>query len=107
MKKLILVLGAIALIATISIITINQKFNNYLAKGGVTNNPEGTIFVSRQSPLMVSLLVNPEKLSSISGVLPLNTEQKKVFQAVEQLRTKLLNKVQVDDVQELKKLVRG
>ncbi|WP_069791066.1 DUF3352 domain-containing protein [Cyanobacterium sp. IPPAS B-1200] len=102
MKKLILVLGAIALIATISIITVNQKFNNYLAKGGVTNNPEGTIFVSRQSPLMVSLLVNPEKLSTISGVLPLKTEQKKVFQAVEQLRTKLLNKVQVDDVQELK-----
>ncbi|AFZ47787.1 hypothetical protein Cyast_1831 [Cyanobacterium stanieri PCC 7202] len=102
MKKLILVLGAIALIAVISIITVNQKFNNYLARGGVNNNPEGTIFVSRQSPLMVSLLVNPEKLSAISGVLPLNGEQKKVFQAVEQLRTKLLNKVQVDDVQELK-----
>ncbi|MBE9223489.1 DUF3352 domain-containing protein [Cyanobacterium stanieri LEGE 03274] len=102
MKKLILVLGAIALIAIISIITVNQKFNNYLARGGVNHNPEGTIFISRQSPLMVSLLVNPEKLSAIGGVLPLNGEQKKVFQAVEQLRTKLLNKVQVDDVQELK-----
>ena len=102
MKKLILILGAIALIAIISIITINQKFNNYLAKGGVTDYPEGTMFVSRQSPLMVSLLVNPEKLSTISGVLPLNGEQKKVFQAVEQVRTKLLNKVQVDSSEALK-----
>jgi len=102
MKKLILILSAIALIAIISIITVNQKFNNYLAKGGVTGNPKGTMFVSRQSPLMVSLLVNPEKLSTIGGVLPLNGEQKKVFQAVEQLRTKLLNKVQVDSPEELK-----
>lgn len=101
-KKFLPIVVAFVLIAITALVFINQTFNNYLASGGVKKNPDGTIFVSRQSPLMVSLLVNPEKINLLPNFLPAKSDQKKVLQAVEQIRTKLLNKVKIDDPDALK-----
>ncbi|MBF2058539.1 MAG: DUF3352 domain-containing protein [Cyanobacterium sp. T60_A2020_053] len=102
MKKFLPIVVAFVLIAITALVFINQTFNNYLASGGVKKNPDSTIFISRQSPFMVSLLVNPEKINLLPNFLPTKSDQKKVLQAVEQIRTKLLNKVKIDDPEALK-----
>ena len=79
------------------------KSTAYLVTGGVKRNPQAAMFVGKDSPVMVSLLINPEKLTSLSQLLPSNREQKRVLTAVKQLQQNLLIQAQVDPNEELKK----
>jgi uncharacterized protein YkvS len=57
-----------------------------LTKGGVKTNPQATMFVSKQAPVMVSLLVNPERLTAFS----------QWQREIEQIRDNLLAKTKLD-----------
>ncbi|BAQ59853.1 hypothetical protein GM3708_259 [Geminocystis sp. NIES-3708] len=100
-SKIVIVIGVI-FVAVVSLWLFFGKYSNYITKGGVKNNPQGVVFIPKQSPLMVSLLINPDKLGNIATLLPSNGEQKRVFKAIEQLRTKLLSQAQVDSVEDLR-----
>jgi Protein of unknown function (DUF3352) len=99
--KIVIVVGVI-FVAIISLWLFSGKYSNYITKGGVKNNPQGIVFIPKQSPLMVSLLINPDKLGIITNLLPSNGEQKRVLKAIEQFRTKLLSQAQVDSVEDLR-----
>lgn len=99
--KIVIVIGVI-FAALVSLWLFSGKYSNYITKGGVKNNPQGVAFIPKQSPLMVSLLINPDKLGAIAHLLPSNGEQKRVLKAIEQLRTKLLSQAQVDSVEDLR-----
>lgn len=99
--KIVIVIGVI-FVAVFSLWLFSGIYSNYAIKGGVKNNPQGVVFIPKQSPLMVSLLINPDKLSTIANLLPSNGEQKRVLKAIEQLRTKLLSQTQVDSVEDLR-----
>jgi hypothetical protein len=45
-----------------------DSFQSNFVAGGTTKEPEATIFVSKQAPVMVSILVNPEQLESSWGL---------------------------------------
>lgn len=102
LPKIAIVIVALFFVIFVSFWLFKGKTSAYLAKGGVKANPQATIFIDKRSPLMVSLLINPEKLNSISQLLPTNREQKRVLTAVKQLKQNLLNQVQVDSTEDIK-----
>jgi hypothetical protein len=100
--KIAIVVVGVIFVAIFSLWLFSGIYSNYTTKGGVKNNPQGVVFIPKQSPLMVSLLINPDKLGTIANLLPSNGEQKRVLKAIEQLRTKLLSQAQVDSVEDLR-----
>ena len=61
-------------------------------KEGVRTNPQATIFVSKQAPVMLSLLVNPERL----------TKYGQSQREIEQVRDNLLAKAKLDYQKDLR-----
>ena len=100
--KIPIIIITVILLLFLSLWWFKGKSSAYLASGGVKNNPQATMFVGKDSPLMVSLLIKPEKLTSLSRLLPSNREQKRVLTAVKQLQQNLLIQAQVDSEEELK-----
>ncbi|MBL1210870.1 DUF3352 domain-containing protein, partial [Geminocystis sp. GBBB08] len=100
-KFLIVIVGVI-FIAVVSLWLFSATYSNYITKEGVKNNPQGVVFIPKQSPLMVSLLINPDKVGIIANLLPSNDQQKRVLKAIEQFRTKLLSQAQVDSEEDLR-----
>lgn len=101
LSKIVLICFGVILLVVVSIAILSVNYSNYLKTGGVKNNPQGIIFVPKRSPLMVSLLINPDKLGVIANLLPSNDEQKRVLSSIEQLRTKLLSQAQVESPKDL------
>ncbi|WP_373480889.1 DUF3352 domain-containing protein [Geminocystis sp.] len=99
-KILIVALGVI-LVTFFGLWFFMGKYPNYIVKGGVKNNPQGVVFIPKQAPLMVSLLINPNELGIITKLFPSNDEQKRILKAIEQLRTNLLSQAQVDSKEDL------
>ena len=99
-KILIVALGVI-LVAFFGLWFFMGKYPHYIVKGGVKNNPQGVVFIPKQAPLMVSLLINPNELGIITKLFPSNDEQKRILKAIEQLRTNLLSQAQVDSKEDL------
>lgn len=67
-----------------------------LKDGGVTEPPSAAIFVSRQSPVMLSLLVNPERLEAlVQTQIPL-TERQALRQELANLKAGLLAQTSLD-----------
>ena len=102
---------SIALIAIVLVVILgfsffpnkNVNLNVVSVAGlGVEENPQGTVFVSKQSPLMVSVLVNPQQIDSFVKFLPVNNESKKVMTGMEKLRTTLLTQAQLDSLNDIK-----
>lgn len=77
------------------------NYYGYLKKGGPKRNPESTVFIPKRSPLMVSLLVNPDRLGVFANLLPSSQDQKRVLKSFEQLRTNLLSQAQVESVKDI------
>lgn len=100
--KFAVVIVGVIFVAVVSLWLFSGIYSSYLTKGGVKNNPQAIAFIPKQSPLMVSLLVNPDKLGGITNLLPSNDEQKRVLKAIEQFRTKLLSQAQIDSVEDLR-----
>lgn len=100
--KIVIVVVGVILVALFSLWLFSGTYSNYITKGGVKNNPQGVVFIPKQSPLMVSLLINPDKLGPMANLLPSNREQKRVLKAIQQLRTNLLSQAQVNSVEDLR-----
>lgn len=61
-----------------------------LLKGGVIREPAAAVFVSKQAPLMVSLLVNPERLESFSELLATPANRRRTHRELRALEKSLL-----------------
>ncbi|KJH72741.1 DUF3352 domain-containing protein [Aliterella atlantica] len=68
--------------------------NNLL--GGSQKTPEAAIFVSKQAPLMVSMLVNPENLDKLAQVLASPQDRRKTRSELNQLKTSVLANTSLD-----------
>lgn len=101
LSKIVIISLGVILVVVLSVGLFSGKYPNYINQGGVKNNPQGIVFVPKRSPIMVSLLINPDKLGVIANLLPSNDEQKRVLRSIEQLRTKLLSQAQVDSEADL------
>jgi hypothetical protein len=99
-----LLIGAITLflvvVANLGWIVTQSSIN--LLKGGVNTFPQAAIFIPKQSPAMVSLLTNPEKLDALRQVsLPLQRRQSD-RQEWQQWETDLLQTTGFDYQRDLK-----
>jgi len=80
---------------------VAQSPLNLLA-GGVNIYPHGAIFVPKQAPVMVSLLVNPEKLSALHQLsVPISKRNRDRLEW-NQLKTNLLANTGLDYQQDIK-----
>lgn len=100
--KRIIILITSTLIILLGLWFIFGTNSQYIRQGGVKNNPQGVIFIPRESPLTVSLLINPDKLGNfLTQLLPINGEEKQIIRGIEQLRRNLLVKAQIDSPQDI------
>lgn len=87
---------ALIFIVVASFFWIYQRNPLIIARGGVKENPQATMFISKQAPAMVSLLINPQKLTSFSKLVSNNEQRKKVKQEIEQIRDNFLVKTKLN-----------
>jgi hypothetical protein len=102
LSTIIISIIALILITLVSFLWIWQR-NPLLATGGVKANPEATIFISKQAPAMVSLVVNPQKLSNFSQLVSNSGQRTQVKREIDQIIANFLAKTRLDyekDLQE-------
>lgn len=73
-----------------------------LLKGGVAQDPIASIFVSRQAPVMLSLLVNPERLESFSQYIASPAKRRRSHQELKDLEKTLLGNTGLNYETEIK-----
>jgi hypothetical protein len=73
-----------------------------LLRGGTTNIPAAAIFVSKQAPVMVSLLVNPDKLESLRQFVARPSDRSQSRQELERFKSSLLNSSSLDYRQDVR-----
>lgn len=61
-----------------------------LLQGGVMTQPQGAVFVPKQAPVMVSLLVNPDRLEAFAQVTASPANRRRSHQALQQVESSLL-----------------
>ncbi len=69
---------------------------------GSQNTPSAAIFVTKQAPIMVSVLVNPDRLEDLAQVVASPKERRKTKGELNQLKTSLLANTGVDYEQDIK-----
>jgi Protein of unknown function (DUF3352) len=67
-----------------------------LLAGGPTTNPAATVFVSKQAPLLVSMLVNPDRLEALRQVFATPAERSRSHTEFEQIKKTLLANTGLD-----------
>lgn len=67
-----------------------------LARGGSLTTPEASIFVSRQAPLMASLLVNPERLEAFRQIVTPPAQRRQARAELSQFKQTLLANTELD-----------
>ena len=102
-SRLVTPKSIIAIIGVILVIILGFSFlsEKNISAIGVRENPKGVVFVPKQSPLMVSLLVDPQELESFAQFLPTKSNSKRVMKAMNKLRSTLLTQAQVDSLDDL------
>jgi len=70
---------------------ISSQSSLSLLKGGTTSTPAAAIFVSKQAPAMVSLLVNPGKLESLRQLVARPSDRRQSRQELERFKSSLLD----------------
>lgn len=73
-----------------------------LVKGGVTNQPTAAIFVPKQAPVMVSLLVNPDRLESFAQLTAYPKNRRRSRGEIEQVERSLLANTGLDYQKEIR-----
>ncbi len=73
-----------------------------LLSGGVTNTPTSALFVSKQAPAMVSLLVNPARLESFRQLTAFPSQRRKAQSEIKQLEYNLLAKTGLNYQKDIK-----
>ena len=84
------------LIAAGSLYWILSQSPLNLLKGGTLHQPSATIFVPRQSPVMVSLLVNPDRLESFGQLAATPKQRRRSRLEFDQLKESLLANTGLD-----------
>jgi hypothetical protein len=92
---------SLLLIAGGSIYWILQQSPLNLFSGGVTNNPHATMFISKQAPMMVSLLTNPERLDAFAQFVSSGDKRQRSHREISQIRDNLLAKTKLNYQNEL------
>jgi hypothetical protein len=94
LRSFFYLLGATVLLllgmATAGFIGIFSDSPLVLLKGGVTREPTAAVFVPKQAPLMVSLLVNPERLESFSQLIATPANRRRSHRELQDLEKSLL-----------------
>ncbi len=67
-----------------------------LLKGGPTTNPAAAVFVSKQAPLLVSMLVNPDRIEALRQVFATPAERSRSHAEFEQIKKSLLANTNLD-----------
>ncbi|MBD2305177.1 DUF3352 domain-containing protein [Chroococcidiopsis sp. FACHB-1243] len=80
---------------------INAQSPLSLLRGGTTNTPAAAIFVPKQAPAMVSLLVNPEKLESLRQLAARPSDRRQSRQELERFKSSLLASSSLDYRQDI------
>lgn len=101
---LTLTAGAIALllIAAITLYWILAQSPLNLLKGGVNTYPQGAMFVPKQAPALVSLLVNPEKLEALRQLAAPIRKRRRSHKEWQELKTNLLAQTGLDYQKDIK-----
>ncbi len=96
--------GAIALllIAVITLSWILAQSPLNLLKGGVNTYPQAAMFVPKQAPALVSLLVNPEKLEALRQLAAPISQRRRSHKEWQELKTNLLAQTGLDYQQDIK-----
>ncbi|TVQ42429.1 MAG: DUF3352 domain-containing protein [Gloeocapsa sp. DLM2.Bin57] len=98
------IVGAIAIIL-IAVTSFNWIVNRsvlQLLEGGVDQQPSAAVFVPRQAPVMVSLLVNPERLESLVKLKSPLGKGRQGQKELQQIKQGLLANFGLDYDQDLK-----
>ncbi len=69
---------------------------------GSQNNPSAAIFVSKQAPIMVSLLVNPDRLEDLAQLVASSKERRKTKDELNQIKNSVLANINLDYEQDIK-----
>jgi Protein of unknown function (DUF3352) len=88
-------------VATASFVWILSQSPLALLKGGVTREPAAAVFVSKQAPLMVSLLVNPDELESLSRLIAIPANRRQTGREIRDLEKSLLASTGLNYQQEI------
>jgi hypothetical protein len=67
-----------------------------LLNGGPTTNPAAAVFVSKQAPLLVSMLVNPDRIESLRQVFATPAARNRSHAEFEQIKKSLLANTNLD-----------
>lgn len=67
-----------------------------LLQGGTQATPEAAIFVPKQAPVMISILVNPDRLEKLRQVIARPQARKRSRQEIDQIKTTLLANTGLD-----------
>jgi Protein of unknown function (DUF3352) len=67
-----------------------------LLNGGPTTNPAAAVFVSKQAPLLVSMLVNPDRIEALRQVFATPAERSRSHAEFEQIKKTLLANTGLD-----------
>ncbi len=81
---------------------IIQKSPLNLIEGGITDNPKAAMFVPNQAPVMLSLLVNPDRLENFRQVVALPKERRRSKFELSQLKKNLLANTNLDYERDIK-----
>lgn len=73
-----------------------------LVKGGVQGEPTAAIFVPKQAPVMVSLLVNPDRLESFAQLIAYPKNRRRSRREIEQVEKSLLANTGLDYQKEIR-----
>jgi hypothetical protein len=96
--------GAILLllIAAITLYWILAQSPLNLLKGGVSTYPQAAMFVPKQAPALVSLLVNPEKLEALRQLAAPISKRRRSHKEWQELKTNLLAQTGLDYQSDIK-----
>lgn len=93
-----LIVGVLALLAlsggAFYWLTTQTPLN--LLNGGPTTNPAAAVFVSKQAPLLTSMLVNPDRIESLRQVFATPAERSRSHAEFEQIKKTLLANTDLD-----------
>lgn len=93
-----LIAGVLALLALSSggfyWLTTHTPLN--LLNGGPTTTPAAAVFVSKQAPLLVSMLVNPDRIEALRQVFATPAERSRSHAEFEQIKKSLLANTDLD-----------
>jgi len=93
-----LIAGVLALLALSAggFYWLTTKTPLNLLAGGPTTTPAAAVFVSKQSPVLVSMLVNPDRLEALRQVFATPKERSRSHAEFEQIKKSLLANTDLD-----------